>query len=410
MFLTSLHKNLLRLPSLAVAVSVAHQSRGTTVGELGDRYLKILQQPVAVDAERQERILPYIRDRSLIRKYTNRGGTPTMESLREVAERGKLSVDLQDWLLSDPSLRSSSGSERAASIARTISVCGELDLLRIPPGTVQTHGRILVTVAEREGLLPVRSDGANTFAPTPPYLATAYFNVLKTDDTFLIALLEFLEDGRPKGFSSDLAREAAAILMRVETLSARTAANRPSFEWLTKQQKFAEQLRSSIQGRSANGSAIQSKFRPVEDMLLPRLEFFVDMRILEKPTPHEFVYQLSSEGSRFRDRIRAASWDIDRDYFGAVADLLGVSSVAVHDDQILDHLAPAFGELRNAAGYAPIEEAVVLANAIGWSEHDGRTVEIAVAREALAERARTKEDVRIVSDRHRRPGAFKITD
>lgn len=404
-----MHKNALRLTSLAACVSAAHPSRGTPTKDLGERYLKTLQEVMQVQPGDADRAIEYIRSRSLVRTYAIRGEA-NVEAIHRAATAGQLEMQLQDWLLSDPSLPSSAGRERDAVATGTVELCAELGHLRVPPGTQQTSGRLLTLVAERAGVLPIRSGERNPFLPPPAFLAVAYFHVLRSDLPFVRAILDQFRLGTPLGFASDLSRASEQIVAAVELATSRTAANRTLFQWLDKQKAAARRLVEALDhgARAGGGASLQSKYRPIEDLLLPRLEFMVDMRILTKPSPSEFTYELSSQGAEFRDRLDRPDWTPDRRYFESIGALFGFGAVQVAPEHMASHLAAAYELLRNVAGYAPIEESVLLANALAWLSGHPALPEMDQVKDALAELARTERTVRIVSDRHRRPGAFKI--
>jgi len=404
-FLTSLHKNLLRLASLGLCTSVAHASRGATTRELAARYMALLTAKVPVDSNDAPRAVDYIRSRSLIRTYLRRAPY-TASEVEAVAERGELRMELQDWYLSDRALQSSSGREREAASESAVMLCGELGLLRLPAGVLQTHGRVLVRVAEDLGVLPFEQPRANPFAPDRGYFVASYFHILRSDLPFTRALLAWIEPGREFAFASDLSARATEILDAVEGMTTRTAANRSLFQWLDRQKGFARRV--SQQGLDNRGrkTSAQAVLRPIEDLLLPRLEFMVDIGVLWKPAPAEFVYQLTDPGERFRDAVLNPQWSVEERYFGTMADLMG-RPVA---DEAVDYrrlLSGAYAALRNPAGYAPIEEAVVLTHSTSWGE-GGPLPELSDTKDELGTLARTADGVRIVSDRHRRPGAFRM--
>ena len=353
--------------------------------------------------------LDYIRSRALVRQYAGRGQA-TMAAVSALASDGRLRLEFQDWALMDPSIPSTSGRERDASAVKTVELCDELGLLRVPPGTLQTHGTVLCSVARGAGVLPADPNTRdNPFAPRPALLATAFFHVLRSDRVFLLALLRlFANSNRERAFSGDLSAEAEQLLRTVEEGTDRTAANREAFRWFDRQKTYARRFARALEEpRKKRSVTIQTLYRPMEDLLLPRLEFLVDVGALSKPRPADFSYVLTEKGQQFRQHL-GQGWDIETQYFRQIANLLDIRFTEISSDDVLPHLSTAYAELRNAAGYAPIEEAVLLANAKALAETPWNGVELAAARAALADVARSSTSVRIVSDRHRRPGAFRI--
>ena len=404
---------MLRLSSLAICASVASPTRGASRSDLGARYLALLQgygSPIAADEV--DRALAYIRSRALVRTYAG-SRRPTMAAVTELARDGRLRLELQDRSLMDPSIPSNAGRERGASALKTVDLCDELGLLRVPPGTLQAHGTVLCSVARGASVLPIdRNARENPFSPKPALLATAFFHVLRSDLPILMGLLRlFGHGGQKRAFSGDLSAEAHVLLAEVEDSTPRTAANRDEFRWLDRQRTYATRLARSLDAPGDKKSVrLQTMYRPLEDLLLPRLEFLVDVGALTKPRPADFVYALTTPGEKFRTDVSGRTWQIEEAYFSSIAYLFNTRFQEIPRHAIIPHLRTAYGELRNAAGYAPIEEVVLLANAMAFEEGLWHGVEIALAKTALAEAARSDPSVRIVSDRHRRPGAFRLKE
>ena len=357
-----------------------------------------------------DRALDYIRSRALVTQYAGRGQAK-MKSVEELAVDGRLRLEFQDWALMDGTIPSTAGRERDASATKTVDVCHELGLLRLPPGTLQTHGAVLCHVCSRVRNPPCRGRHRTQSVFLQVRRCSRPRSFTFSDQTGDSCGRYFGRSGPPTTTSLSLATSAHGpkdCSPAVEGSTDRTAANREEFRWLDRQRRYAKRLADALRQPQAEQSVkIQSAYRPIEDLLLPRLEFLVDVGALAKPRPADFTYILTERGEQFYRHL-SRDWDIERDYFRQAASLLEVSFSDITGADVLAHLQTAYADLRNTAGYAPIEETVLLANArtlVGRSWHG---VELAAAKEALADAARTSSSVRIVSDRHRRPGAFRI--
>lgn len=409
LFVSKFHKNLTRVNSLAICASVVHESRGASLKQLSDRYTEILTTPVLLVAGDAARVEKYIGSRALIRKYSSQTGPKTLQSISDRIKSENQRIEIQDWFLSEPDLRSHSGAERSMTSARTVEVCAELDFLRLPGGTLQTLGRVLVALGRSLEVVPILDrNGTNPFATKPAINALILYQFLRNDIAFISALLSEFSD-EVLSFYRGLGLRMGTILARVESNTKRTLANRNEFLWLEKQKQYAKRLTTARNsGKSKSGSTIESAYRPIEDMLIPRCEFLVDCGILKKPVPTEYGFELTDQGEQFKDSISDPSFDLERDFFSVFGDLCATTLSRVPDKELLEHLEEAYLALRNPARYAPITETVLYANCLSIIEGSGRVVEIEKAKSILADMTRKPgTPVRIVSDRHRRPGAFR---
>ena len=86
-----------------------------------------------------------------------------------------------------------------------------------------------------------------------------------------------------------------------------------------------------------------------------------------------------------------------------------IESEPVEGVDVLPHLRDAYELLKNRAGYASITETTLLANGLSYSNEKWPTIEIGMAIDHLTELARNSGEVRIASDRFRRPEAFRVS-
>jgi hypothetical protein len=407
-----MHKNFARTASLAICASITHETRGASASDLTEKYMAVLSRRITPNVASAGRLEAFIGRRSQIRKYSKSGGPQTLELISERLKSGKQSIELHDWFLSDESLQSQSGTERNTTADRTIALCGELGILRLPGGTLQSVGKILVRVANESGMLPIdEAMTQNPFEPRPAIIAIVLYQLLKNDLAFVRGLLpEFAAGYSPfyKGFGLNYKE----ILDRVEKTTVRTMANRDEFRWLDNQKNFAKRLQAKVNPNEiSSNETLESAYRPASDALLPRCEILVDAGVLSKATPTENTFKLTDCGVEFTEKISHPNFNIEHDFFSAFSIISGVKSAKVEDEALIDHLNSAYGYLRNLAKYAPIAETVLLSNAQSLLDGTGGVIEISKAKSILNEIAtRSHSPVRIVADRHRKPSAYRYEE
>lgn len=405
MFVTTFHKNISKINSFVVLSSVTNESRGSSVRLLASQYEKLLKLPHQLNEEERIRIDEYVRSRSLSDKYPRQD--KTKRSGRTLNKHSSNTVEIQDWYLSDPELSSSAGTERSATVGRTVELAASLGLLRLPGGTLQTMGKILKMQAEKSGILPFSDNlPRNPFAPAPQLWSIALYCLLKYDASFVFAILKQFKDG-PSAFYSGFGPKYVEILADVERIEVRTMANRQMFIWLDKQKAFAKRLVSVLAGTDASVKK-ETAYRPAEDALLSRSELLHDCGILQKASPTDNTYQLTDCGLTLLKNWESRKFTLEDDYYANMNSLFAAQPLKGDSDEIVSHIWDAYVTLRNPARYAPIEETVLLANSESLRIGTNRCVEVGEARNALQALAREPNSpVRIVADRLRRPSSFR---
>jgi len=417
-----LHKNLHRLASLAICASVAPTNRASPTSNVASAYQAVLAKKVRVTTEKVDQVASYLRSRSLVRKYSH--GGPSANEFWDRLASGQGTVEYQDWCLSDPRLPSRSGSEREQSYASTIGACQELGVLGESTNTLQAPGRLLLHLAGLNGITP--SPSTNAFLHRLGYTIGAYYLILNCDYAFQRAVLDSTSD-RPKSFYSGFAADSSEIIRNGTRLLVQTPANRSMFGWLRKRQEFADRLvkwkkneqerRRAKKNEAEQATAIQpteaeqTLYRPMEDFLLPRLEFLVDVGALQKDSPDDFVYRRAGRIGPLLDSLRVSREGAMGSYFKNMSELHDrrISWVSIAD--VIDHLYEPWKVMRNIGGYAPVADVVVMANCSRWDRDPWPVIEVPTAFEMLAELARRPEaKIRLVSDRYRRPEGFRIVD
>jgi len=341
-------------------------------------------------------------------KYSPSGTPKTIDAIGKRLMSSEQKIEIQDWFLSDDELSSHAGVERPIMASRTVEVLGELGFVRLPGGTLQTLGKVLVDVAKRAKILPLPDVlTGNPFKPVSEISGLVLYQLLLNDKPFVLSLLSEFVEG-PASFYKGFGLHTNVILNNVENNTRRTMANRETFMWLDKQKQFAKRLTAPTGSRKVT---IESAYRPIEDMLLPRCEFFVDLGILNKPDPYDNTFEMSTPGVEFFRRISEPKFSIEAEYFSMLSDLQDTPTSSVSNSQMIDFLMESYISLRNPARYAPIVETVLRSNFMATLRGDSSSLEISEAKEMLADMARVPNSpVRIVSDRHRKPGAFRYQE
>jgi hypothetical protein len=409
--LQTLHKNIQRMASLAICVAGAGPARPSTAVRLGHVYQSAVGRTVPVALADADRAVSYLTERALIRKYKARNA----QDLRAQLVSGRRILEVQDWWLSDLSLRSRTGGEREQSFTKTVTTCQELDLLADKTLTVTSYGRLLVDIARERGL--IQEDlGAqmNPFVFEPAFAAVAFYRVATYDVPLQRRLVDCLSAGTVR--FQDLCLRAEQILREVLAADIpNSPATRFTRAWLVREidnaRKLAQKVRLSGWAESG-GASVQTMYRPFEDMFLPRLEFMVDAGFVSKPETSRarYIYEPSPKLEQWREILHGGINAIEGSYFTIVAQTQGKGGKRLTDPAaILNHLSVGFAKYRGLTGYAPILESVMYANVATWMLEPWPYVEVADSIDALRALSTSEApSVRILSDRYRKPQAFTM--
>jgi len=148
-------------------------------------------------------------------------------------------------------------------------------------------------------------------------------------------------------------------------------------------EKSAENIAAQrTKERYAGGSSREIASRP-------RLEPFVDIGFLTKPNPMKYEYNLSPVAERWIAAYEGPETSagieafLDRQFFRAAAAAWQIEATPLSTpEEIVPRLRKAAKAISSSSGYTPIEEMALLAGIEALLD-DGRTFEIATAREAL---------------------------
>ena len=154
-------------------------------------------------------------------------------------------------------------------------------------------------------------------------------------------------------------------------------------ERLVSLEKTAENIAAqSLKERYAGGTSREHSSRP-------RLEPFVDIGFLTKPNPMKYEYNLSPVAERWIAAYEGPETSagieafLDRQFFRAATAAWQIEATPLSTpEEIVPRLRKAAKAISSSSGYTPIEEMALLAGIEALLD-DGRTFEIATAREAL---------------------------
>jgi hypothetical protein len=413
--LTQLHKNGQRLAMFGACTMGAHPTRTSNQVQLGRSYAARVTVQVPVQGVDVDLVLKYLTNRALIRKYAPPGRGATVGVLRDLFSSGMGTVELQDFLLSSPQCRSSTGAEREQSFQRTVAACQELGFIT-RHGTLDSFGRVLIHIAELAGARLVPDAAPSPFRFNPALAMVGCYPLITRDAGLLGPLIASL----PESFSfSEVAGRTLTVLTMALKLVPVTPPTRDIRGWLKKQLVAAERLADRLSGSQSDSTprvqahhggtqgAIQTLYRPMEDLLLPRLELLVEAGALTKPDRFKYEYA-SADGLV---EMTAALYDPDTNYFAYWRRFAREWRQLTEPADVFAHLSQAYERYKPLSGYAPILECVHFANAAAflaggcWSYveiHDA----IAAMRSGSAT---TPPTVRLIADRFRRPYSFRYT-
>jgi len=412
--LQHLHKNLQRSGSLALCLAHAKKSRALTATQLAEAYAAPLQRRVRVAPDSVERVATYLTAKGLAQRSGETGRSDKEATARRLAT-GEISVEAQDWFLSDPALPSSTGRENRNSFAETVTACVDLRLLTEQTLTLASYGELLLAIAEDTGLLQglTRID-ANPFLPNRKYVTAVMFQVLRCDLPMQRELVRALPDGY-LSFTQHLAPMAQTILRNAGAQVARTAANRDVTDWIHRQAKSAEALArreypgQRVTGKQGRAVAPQTVLRPLEDIFLPRMELLVDAGLLRKPVMGDYAYVSTESLAAYRRLIDGGSNNLESHFFTSFGEIYGFRPAPIHDPQeVAEHLRVAATKFKGLTGYSGIAESTVYANVQALGD-PWRFVELGVSLTALRTLASAeKPTARVIADRFRRPRDFAL--
>jgi hypothetical protein len=135
----------------------------------------------------------------------------------------------------------------------------------------------------------------------------------------------------------------------------------------------------------------------------------VDVGVAIKPVKSESAYARRDPEGAFASMLADGPEALGDRYFTTLLSINNRPTSRITENELVDHIDPAFLISKNTAGYAPIIESVAYANTHAWQAQAWRTIETNDMNDSLTKL--THQDppgARIVSDRFRRPSGYKL--
>ncbi len=387
-------KSTQRVGSLTVLAHLSKPTRSTGTLDLARSYIDTLRSPVPVAAENVPDLEVWLRRRNLARKY-----------------RDLSVVEAQDWLLSDPSLPSGTGSERddtrtAVDLAVQLGVLREESnrrtwvgdwFVKLTPTTIDR-----VRTGERR---------ENVFRVRPHLRLSAAWCAFAHDGDGLQLVRRLLNSAAPgcEVTATELfSRVPGLISGWVNDIEARVRASDDTQK--VKRLREAEVLFAREPGgRSARQGAVtkQTQRRRFEDFLYWRLETLVDLGLLAKRDKDQYSYTVLTATQNLADPRLETLDSRRRGLFKWWGEQAAPTSQAPAESEWFNVIAEANQRQANSMGYSLIEEATVVANVLLLERGQRPCIDEDDVRTIVAsppEGARTLSSV----DRNGNLSAFKV--
>jgi hypothetical protein len=395
-------KNTQRLGSHAIIAKLASTTRASDAQYLSAKYRELLSSPFTVPPNEADQVFAYLSKRNLLRKYYP-------------VKKGSLNVEVQDWLLSDPSLPSGTGAEREDT-RPAVFVSGQLGVLWSQNWQRTWLGDLLVNF--RQDIVQAVERGnrqENPFKLNDSQSMLFAWACLMRDLTFMSYLVgEILHLEQPIQVPAFIEQVRSSLPEFCNWVS-KHAAN-PDERAVAKQlTDFADRLLREPVGRKARsgGVTVQTLRRGFEELLLWRLEALVDLGYLKKKDPLVYEYIVTSAlielntliADRTQERLKADFFH----HWRRISSNIGVSKEPT-DEEIARILFKVNRLRANKMGYTLIEEAVILANAILLEENSENVLEFNSVMQVFRSGSLSKYKVLTSVDKYRRLSAFKMME
>jgi hypothetical protein len=381
-----------RLGTLVAVTEAASTRRATDIAGIARNYAPLLRRGVRVETEDEaDRLRKYIGEQKLKARYAEFYAHP------ERLQPGS-SVEAQDLWLSDGSVvPSSTGAITDDALQGPPLLAAELQLIRPKNHTRTDRGTALLrcSVATRSALHDDPSAG-NPLALTLSQKVFLLYTLLDADlDLVQEAYRLVLELPGPSftraDFSGLLVRACDAVLVRWEPHSRRGA----GFERYQQLSRLRNEVEGSQERRGTRGTTWGGA-RPPESMGTVRLEPYVDLGLLGKPSRSKYTYTLSERQRRFFERVVETTEPphlLRRVLIGLYLESQSLPAERLDDVRAWEQIIAAHRDLRSRLGYAGVTETILLASALAADEH-GAVLEVGEGMDFL--RARREAEPRTV--------------
>jgi hypothetical protein len=311
-------------------------------------------------------------------------------------------VDLQDLWLSDPALPSATGAVTDEVMSDIPQLAVSLRLLRKGNLSQTDRGKALVEAygAEQVATLVREGRSPNLLAlPTAAQLIVAYA-MLENDGDFLRAAWRTtpvlgLDEFKRSEFATGLQR-ACDLLVDQARQMATTGADRQLIARL--REWSAEIAKGRRSGAKWGGG------RPPDQLATLRLEPYVDLGLIERVVPNEYLYRINGAQGHFFQQLADAEDVVTfaRNHLvGHWLQSTGRSGRRIaSEDEIWSRIRDAYLVMRSRLGFAPFIEVVLLAVGALIDEDDDRYFEIENGVDVILEQRRRKsKEVRLTINR-----------
>jgi hypothetical protein len=397
-----------RVGVLLAVTAAASESRATTLEGISRSYADLLRRLLPVPAEREERVLRYIAEQRLWKRY------PELHDGQEPRRHDKTArVEFQDICLADPDVPSPTGAITNEVVDEPPQLAASLLLIRDKNYTLTDRGRALERAA-RPAITALRNGelDPNPFLLTPGSRALILYALLDADADFVRAIYRVVlrelgpEFTRPT-FGERLPDACRAL--RSEWIpKARTAALQGK---LARLEKLAALIDRPVKEQRTWGGG-----RPRDQTGTLRIEPYVDLGLVTRPSRSKYDYRLSPGQRRFFENLIGAE-DADsfldealfRSFLESQNDLK--EPKRLNSDDVWARIRDAYTEMKSGLGYESFREVVLLAIARLVDEDEGMYFEVGDGIRAI--RARQKADPKAVRFGVARGGALtymKIMD
>lgn len=289
------------------------------------------------------------------------------------------SAELQDLMLSDPRLPSSSG-----AITGELSTRGyrHTVYVEIPTWAIRLrlvrHGNH--TVTDRGRSLIALSDAADQLTSNSPS-TTQNPLLLSVGERYLVTRAIFAEDGdflrrvaqrmlaHQGTFSRRLVGEWSAIALR-ELITDDLAGTRTGGALELRAQ--AVKTLTSLESQLERGDETTSSLGPLDSIATPRTEPLVDCGLLQKPDRGRFVYSVTPLGASVLGGLASCERvdefidkELGRPF---ITEQHGSSGRSTSGGEEPRFIADAYSSLRSGLGYVALDEVCALATALAVGE------------------------------------------
>jgi hypothetical protein len=369
-------------PGAIVAVTeAASTNRATDLAGIARNYEPLLRRKVTVASEAEAaQLRGYIAEQKLKARYPEFYAEPDRLAPGSIVEAQDL------WLSDGGVVPSSTGAITDEALQGPPILAAELQLIRPKNHTRTDRGAALLRCSV--ATLPALRDDPRAGNPIALSLSQRVFLLYTLLDADLDLVQEVyrrvLERPGPSFTRADVSKllvgACDAVLVRWEPHSRRGT----GFDRYQQLKRLRDEVEAAQERRGAPGTTWGGARAP-ESMGTVRLEPYVDLGLLGKPSRSRYTYTLSVAQRRFFERVVEASKPgelLRRELIGAYFQSQSLPTVPIDDARAWELITAAHRDLRSRLGYAGVTETILLASALA-AEEDGAVLEVGVGNDLL---------------------------